>query len=177
MSDAPKLDELLKLYYADPRQLAEFTPVDSAEMPRVYQELLAHEHHMTVTVENHHGCLVDVEVLSAGQAGEYYIRKIVLRRQSDGRVVLFGIVRLQLAAVSEGVRAEILSQRLPLGRILIQHNVWRQIHLCQLYKVICAPELAEIFGCAAGTTTYGRRAMISMDHQPALQLLEIVSPE
>ena len=52
-------------------------------IPQPYRRLLAHHEHMTVSVETHHGCPVDVEVITAKQSGDYYSRKIVLHRQSD----------------------------------------------------------------------------------------------
>ena len=33
-------------------------------MPEPFSNLLAHEHHMTITVEEYHGDLVDVRVLA-----------------------------------------------------------------------------------------------------------------
>ena len=47
-----------------------------------------------------------------GPIGDYYSRKIVLHRQSDGRPVLFGIPRLNLRLVDDDVREEILSERI-----------------------------------------------------------------
>src|SRR5207245_1640093 len=58
-SDDPELETLCALFpSAD--SLASFTHVHAAEVPPPYHALLVHEHHMTVTVEAHHGDLVDV---------------------------------------------------------------------------------------------------------------------
>jgi hypothetical protein len=40
--------------------LGTFEPVAADEMPADYRALLAHDDHMTVTVEAFHKCLVDV---------------------------------------------------------------------------------------------------------------------
>ena len=43
------------------------------------------------------------------------VRKILLAKQSDGRIVQFGLVRIWLPYCSAEVRAEILAQKTPLG--------------------------------------------------------------
>ncbi|MCA9215870.1 MAG: hypothetical protein KDB27_22545 [Planctomycetales bacterium] len=173
----PNLDELVQLYYDDVSELAQFEAVDGSSMPPVYQKLLDHEHHMTVTVESHHGCPVDVEVLSYKTLGDSYIRKILLRRSTDHAVVQFGIVRLHVNCVSEPVRREIMSREIPLGRVLINRGVMRRVELSQLWRVVPGNELAGLFKLKAPTETYGRTAIIHCDGEPAIELLEIVSPE
>ena len=99
------------------------------ESPPVYRDLLVHTNHMTVTVEEHYGSLVDVQVLSTLVTQTHYARAIFLTRQSDGAAVLFGIPRVNFAYLDPQVRSEIESQSAPLGRILIKHNVLREIRL------------------------------------------------
>ena len=158
--------------------LRQRTRESSAEaLPEPYRRLLAHHEHMTVSVEKHHDCGVDVEVITAKQSGDYYSRKIILHRQSDRRVVLFGIPRLNLRLVDDDVRREILSENKPLGRVLIDHNVLREVQLASLYRVTPGPALCELFALAEPLATYGRTAFIYCDGYPAVELLEIVSPE
>jgi chorismate-pyruvate lyase len=173
----PALDHLAGLFYSQVAELGTFEEVLAEAVPEPYRRLLAHHEHMTVTVERHHGCKVDVEVLAAEQGGDYYWRKIVLHRQSDGRVVLFGIPRLNLRLVDEAVRREILSQKTPLGRVLIEHNVLREVQLASLYRITPGPELMRLMGLTEAKTLYGRTAFIYCDGFPAVELLEIVSPE
>ncbi len=71
-----------------------FVPPDAVPPP--YHDLLVHNHHMTVTVESHHGDLVDVRILARKLEGDSYTRKIVLALQGTGRVVQFGIARVHL---------------------------------------------------------------------------------
>jgi chorismate-pyruvate lyase len=173
----PALDHLGGLFYSELGELGSFEEVLAESMPEPYRSLLAHHEHMTVSVERHHKCAVDVQVLEAKQTGDYYSRKIVLHRQSDQRVVLFGIPRLNLRLVDDEVRREILSQNAPLGRVLIQHNVLREVQLASLYRVSPGPDLLKSFGLAQPQITYGRTAFIYCDGYPAVELLEIVSPE
>jgi chorismate-pyruvate lyase len=131
---------------------------------------------MTVTVEQFHGCRVDVDVLQV-QAGENdYARKILLRRQSDRAVVQFGIVHLRLSLLPDDVREIVKSQQVPLGRVLMEHDVMRQVELVQLWEIKPADELCEYFGCDAGVTTYGRTALIHVGDDAAVELLEIMAP-
>ncbi len=205
MAEAPpsvaELNELLALFYPSNQALGHLTPVTSQRCPAPYRAILDHEAHMTVTVEQRHRCAVDVQVLECYTSSldspsrgihecsadvdkpqrtanhTHYIRKILLRRQSDARVVLFGIVRLALHALQADVRDEILSQQIPLGRVLILHNVLRQVQLNALWHVECGGELSGLFGVQPGHITYGRTALIYCDGEPAVELLEIVAPE
>src|SRR3954470_1625610 len=102
----PALDHLTSLFYSELADLGTFEEVLAESVPEPYRGLLAHHDHMTVSVERHHGCPVDVEVLSSKRSGDYYARKIILRRQSDRRVVLFGVPRLNLRLVGEAVQRE-----------------------------------------------------------------------
>lgn len=172
-----ELDELIAIFYRDPSQLGQFVHCSSEELPAAYQAMLDHEQHMTVTVERRHDSPVDVQVLESRLTDSHYMRKILLRRQSDGRVVQYGIVRLALSALEPVVRDEIMAQKIPLGRVLILHNVLRQVQLNALWRVACGPELAQLFDLEVGQITYGRTALIYCNGEPAVELLEIVTPE
>jgi hypothetical protein len=91
-------------------------------------------------------------------------------------VVQLGIVRLHVGFLDPPVRDEIFAEQVPLGRILISHNVLRTVELCGLYRVECGDDLADIFGAAPGVPTYGRTALIHCNGEPAVELLEIVAP-
>jgi chorismate-pyruvate lyase len=177
VTPAPQLDELIELFYSEPSQLGVFELCSSDDCPNVYRQLLAHNAHMTVTVERRHGELVDVEVLRDSIVSHYYQREILLRKKSNSAVVQHGIVRLNLNTIDEEVGREILAKKIPLGRVLIEHNVMRQVQLSALWKVTCGPRLAGLFAVPASTVTYGRTAMIFLDDEPAIELLEIVAPE
>lgn len=168
---------LIGLFYPRLAELGSFSHCTTEECPAAYRSMLDHEKHMTVTVEHRHKDSVDVDVLACKQNETHYMRKILLRRQADRCVVLFGIVRLALGTLQPQVRDEILSQGIPLGRVLITHDVLRHVQLNALWRVACGPELAEWFGVPTGSTTYGRTALIYCDGKPAVELLEIVTPE
>lgn len=172
----PDLENLLDLFYKQSDALGAFEEVAEADLPEVYRGLLAHDKHMTVTVEAFHGCSVDVEVLDTHITNTHYARKILLTRQSDGAVVQYGIVRLNLDYLGEEARREIESQQTPLGRVLIKHNVLRTVRLLALWKIRPGEELRKLFGLAEPSTCYGRTALIYCNGIPAVELLEIVTP-
>ncbi|TWT39564.1 hypothetical protein [Blastopirellula retiformator] len=172
----PDLDELVRLFYDNPSELADFVEVSAAETPEPFKELLAHDHHMTVTVERFHQSPVDVEVLKTDTDGQAYSRKILLSKQTDGKVVQFGIVRLHCTHLGEVVEREIKSEKIPVGRVLINHNVLRQVQLTSLWRVTPGEELCELLSLTPGEVIYGRTALIFCDGEPAVELLEIVTP-
>ncbi|MEX0938645.1 MAG: hypothetical protein WDZ59_12360 [Pirellulales bacterium] len=170
------LPTLAKLFYASPDQLGTFERVAAEAMPRRFRELLAHDNHMTVTVESFHDSPVDVQVLEKQISPKAYARKILLTRQSDGSVVQYGIMRVLKAHLSEAVRRDIESEAVPLGRILIEHNLLRQVELVALWKVTPGDELQQLLLMEPEDITYGRTALIHVAGEPAVQLLEIVTP-
>jgi len=169
-----ELDSLLGIFFEDPSSLAGFTEVTADQIPEPFQALLNHDAHMTVTVEKYHSSQVDVQVLQTEKAGATYAREILLSRQTDQQVVQYGIVRLNFEHLGKHVQQEIESQQVPLGRVLIDHDVMRQVKLLSLYEVKPGPALVEALRIEAAATCFGRTAMIFCDDQPAIELLEIV---
>jgi hypothetical protein len=144
--------------------------------PEPYHRMLVHEHHMTVSMESYHNCSVEVDVLASRLVGSLYLRKIVLRKAGTDTAVQFGYVRFNLDFVTLPVREEILQERTPLGRILIQHNVLRHVDLGAILKFTAGPGLAAALRMPLGATTYGRLATIFCNGSPAIDLLEISAP-
>ena len=77
----PELQALANLFYKDLDELGQFEEVAAADMPADFQKLLDHDEHMTVTVEAHHGCPVDVSVVDIHKTPTHYSRKILLARR------------------------------------------------------------------------------------------------
>jgi chorismate-pyruvate lyase len=178
-SDDSRVDirELLDEFYGAPvghSQLGQFEPVESAPAP--YDSLLDHHKHMTVTVESHYAQKVDVHVHRCERNGEWYAREITLVTAESRRIVQYGIVRLKTTSLDPEVWQQIESQQVPLGRVLIQHNVLREVQLCGLWRVQAGPSLAGLMHLRIGDVLYGRTALIYCDGAPAIELLEIVAP-
>lgn len=177
-SSGPKLLDLLALF-PPVDYIRAYEYVDANDVPEPYHKLLVHEHHMTVTVEQHHGSLVDVRILQCQRLheGDSYARKILLTLQSTGKVVQFGLVRIRFEYCSAEVRDRIVAGQTPLGRVLIEHNVLRRIEPTAFLRVLPGPAMMQWFGLKTPKPTYGRLALIHCDGKPAVELLEIVAPE
>lgn len=175
-----KIETLLSEFYDPATGFEPFGQCSSAvELPSPYNKLLNHHAHMTVTVESHHGDRVDVDVhrhhRRQDSQGDWYVREITLKTHTSGKVVQYGIVRLNVNALDRNVWERIESQETPLGRVLIEHNVLREVALCELWEIKAGPALAEFLGSEPGDTLYGRTALIYCDGEPAIELLEVVS--
>jgi chorismate-pyruvate lyase len=173
----PDLDELVGCFYQTPAMLGVFQEVPPTEVPPVYRRLLEHDQHMTVTLEAFHGCPVEVELIHRHITSSHYTRNTLLRRASDGRVVQFGIARLRFACLPRRVREEIEAAETPMGRILIQHNMLREVQLTGLWRLMPGPQLIRLFGLDEPKPAYGRTALIFCDGEPAVQVLEVMPPD
>ena len=172
----PELRALANLFYLSLDELGEFSEVSAEELSEAPRQLLWHDQHMTVTVEAHHGCSIDVRVLNTHVTPTHYSRRILLTRHSDSKVVQFGIVRLSTGFLGAELREEIESQHTPLGRILIEHNVLRHVRPLSLWSIVPGPDLQDQFGLSNCETCHGRTALIYCNGLPAVELLEIVAP-
>ncbi len=178
MSAAPGSEpDLLSLFPPAAGYIHSALLVPGSQVPEPYRSLLVHEHHMTVTVEAHHGGPVDVVVLDRRDQGESYSRMILLALRGTGKIVQFGLVRIHFSFVSPVVREEIRSEKTPLGRILIKHNVLRRIQPIGFLRVVPGNDMVQWFGLQAPEPTYGRLAVLFCDGTPAIEVLEIVAPE
>ncbi len=172
---AVELEFLTRLFYPSLDVLGQFEEINEDDLPPVYGRLLAHDQHMTVTVESYHGCPVDVRVLRACRTPTHYQRNSLLTRHTDGQVVLFAILRAAVSLLAPEVRQELESENTPLGRILIQRNVLRNVRLMSLWKVEPADQLREFFRFDPPEVCYGRTALLYCDAVPVMELLEIVA--
>jgi chorismate-pyruvate lyase len=175
LTTTPTLEHLYNLF-PDSADRPQAIIVSPGEVPQPYHRLLVHTHHMTVTVEEYYRSPVDVQVLACRRSGNEYSRKILLKTRSTGRVVQFGLVRIDLGVCPEPVRREILEGRTPLGRVLIQHDMLRRIEPVGYLRVSLAAEMARWFGVAPGATSYGRLGVIYTGDRPAVEVLEILTP-
>jgi chorismate-pyruvate lyase len=175
LTHAPTFDHLYRLFPDSPdRPAAEGVPADA--VPEPYHRLLVHTHHMTVTVEDFYGGPVDVRVMACRRDGDEYARKIVLALHEGGRVVQFGLVRIDLGVCPPAVRDAIVEGKTPLGRVLIQHDMLRRIEPVAYLKVRLSAGMADWFGVATGADTYGRLGVIYTGDRPAVEVLEILAP-
>jgi hypothetical protein len=180
LSDSPVTESaLLELCRPFVNGTPNFNPqcvvVQPDEIPFPQDQLLVHHDHMTVELQRHHGSPVEVHVLDEHLGGDLYTRKISLTPNGSGKVVEWGIVRLDFRYMAPAVRDEILRKELPLGAILIKHDVLRRIKPRFFLRFPPGGPVLGLFG--DGQTTqpaYGRIGTIYCNDEPAIELLEIV---
>ena len=175
--------------------------IDSKDIPAPFYSLLAHHSHMTVAMEAFHGHSVSLDVVSvapdetAGQTS--YTREILLRspifndkafgvpsrsgknQKKTNRVVQYGIVRINTDRLPQEVVARIEEGDIPLGRILIEADLHREVRCVCVFEVMPGPYFGELcLGSEkqAVPRTFGRFATISISEQPVIELFEVVVP-
>jgi chorismate-pyruvate lyase len=172
-----RAERLVRLFCPNVAAFGTITAVDVGDLSAVDRQLLDHRSHMTVTMERHHACRLDVRVVSEQQAAEgggaRYAREILLVRP-DGGVVQYGIVRIDLAAVDAATAAAIRRAAEPLGRILINAGLLCDVQRVSLLRIEPGPHLGGII--AERKPLSGRVAEILVGGQPAIELLEVVVP-
>jgi len=157
---------------------AECAVVQPEEIPHPDDQLLVHHEHMTVKLEWFHRSPVNVHVQEEhlDAAGELYTRKIFLTpRAAPQTPVEWGIVRLDFRYMDDAVRDEILAKQLPLGAVLIKHNVHRRIKPRFFLRFPPGGPVLRLFGASESRAVYGRLGTIYCDEEPAIELLEIVT--
>jgi chorismate-pyruvate lyase len=169
----PSAARLATLFYASLDELGHFTPATVDALPADYRVLLAHHDHMTVALEAFHDSLMSVRALAEWRDDASYARCSLLSRQTDSSVVQFGIMRIWLADLPQAAQDEIAGKRAPLGRVLIRHNLLREVELITLWQIVPGPVLKQHLQLTSDTPIYGRTAQILVDERPTVQLLEI----
>jgi hypothetical protein len=155
---------------------SQVTIVPPSWIPAPHHQMLVHHHHMTVTVEEHYRQSVNVKVLASRRIGDSYGRETLLETAESKRIVQFGAARIDLSCCSAPVREAILREDVPLGRVLIEHNVLRRIEPTAFLQITPGPKLADWFGLSRPETCHGRLGVIFCDDRPAIAVLEILSP-
>jgi len=149
-------------------------PVPPATLPGAFQSLLVHNNHMTTTLKEFYATPVELRVLTQRLDGDHYCREILLVLRDTDCVVEYGVMNFHLGYASEEVRRVVLERKMPLGDVLIQHNVLRRIEPACFLTVEKDSEITRRFGMPEPTEAFGRLGTIYYDEKPAIELLEVV---
>jgi hypothetical protein len=159
--------------FCDPAGFGCLRGVSAGMVPEPARLLLDHSSHMTAAMERVHGS-VNLRVVAIASSGPY-AREIVLENKA-GRPVQYGIVRIDLTALDKDIAEQIRAARRPLGRILIDGGVLREVHDVALLAIAPGTHLRGVLGRPEGAETlYGRVAEIALNGRKAVELLEIVA--
>jgi len=154
---------------------ADLEPVAAAALPSPWASLLDHRAHMTAVVEAHHGAPVAVQVLQRRHDAAAYAREILLSLPS-GRVVQYAVVVIALDRCPPPVRAQILAEREPLGRVLQALSPDLRVEPVGFVRVRVPAALAAPFAVAVGTVAWGRLVRIHHGADCLIEGLEVLAP-
>jgi hypothetical protein len=149
-------------------------PIQPDDIPSPYRSLLVHERDMTLTLEAHFGGRVVLRPLSTYQRGAWYYRRVLLAQEYSGRPVEMGAIRIRLAAFSPEVRAEILRNAVPLGRILRDGGVDFKSKAKVFLAVTPNPEMMGVFWMREPRTLYGRQTEVLLAGKRIGDIVEVL---
>jgi hypothetical protein len=131
--------------------------VSPRDIPFPYRTLLVHENDMTLTLERHFGGPVMLRTLSTTTNGGWYLRRVLLVQAYSGRPVEMGAIRLRLNAFKPRLRAQILRNEVPFGRLLRDAGIDFRSHPRVFLEVEPNPEMMGVFWMREPRTLYGRQ--------------------
>ena len=145
------------------------------ELPADYRTLLAHHDHMTVALEAFTTAWSPSRRWPNG-SDEASLRPLQRAESPVGRRdrTIRNHADLAGRPAARPRRRRSPSKKAPLGRVLIDHNVLREVELITLWQIAPGPVLQQHLQLTDDTPIYGRSAQILVDERPTVQLLEIV---
>ena len=141
------------------------------EIPLPYRSLLVHDDDMTLTLERHFGDRVVLRPLSTFSSGGSYFRRVLLVQAYSGRPVEMGAIRMKLDGFNQRLRAKILKNEVPLGRILRDGRFKYTNQVKGFLAITPNPEMMGVFWMRECRILYGRRTEI---HHHDIKLGDIV---
>ena len=167
--------EVLDVVYAqagiDAPRVREVAP---ARIPLPYRSLLVHERDMTLTLEAHFGGRVSLPPLSTFRAQHSYYRRVLLVQEYSARPVEMGAIRIRLDAFSARVRADILRNEVPLGRILRDGGVDFLSRPKVFLSITPNPEMMGVFWMREPRTLYGRQTEVLLGGRRIGDIVEVL---
>ena len=127
------------------------------KIPPPYRSLLVHEDSMTATLEHHFGGPLGLRTLSTRMSAAGYFRRVLLVRADTGHPVAMGAARVTLGAFPPRVRARILDNDVPLGRLLHGEGIDYVSRPQAFLAVTPNAEMMGVFWMRRPQTLFGRR--------------------
>ena len=143
-------------------------------IPPPYHQLLVHESEMTATLERYFAGALSVRVLSTFSRGHSYFRHVLLVVERTGRPVAMGAVRIRLDGFTAAVRARILGEQVPLGRVLSEAGLAYKSAPKVFLEVTPHGEMMGVFWMSQPQTLYGRRTDLTLGADRIGDIVEIL---
>jgi chorismate-pyruvate lyase len=149
-------------------------PTTAERIPSPCRNLLVQQSGMTSALERHFGGAIAVRVLTSYTRGRWYFRRVLLVLQESGRPVAMGAARLNLDFFSARVRARILSEQVPLGRIFVEAEVQYHSRPTAFVQVTPTADMMGFFWMRDMQTLYGRRTQVTVHGKRVGDIVEIL---
>jgi len=150
--------------------------ISVASIPPPYRDLLVHEESMTATLEHHFADVMDLRTLATLRNPEGYFRRVLLVVERTGRPVAMGAVRVTLAAFAPKVRARILENDEPLGRVLHSAGIDYVSRPSALLAITPNTDMMGAFWMRNRDTLYGRRTEMLLRGKRIGDIVEVLAP-
>jgi hypothetical protein len=148
--------------------------IAAGRIPSPYRSLLVHERDMTLTLEAHVGGRVTLRALGTFHDGASYFRRVLLVHERTARPVEMGAIRIDLDAFAPRIRAAILRNRVPLGRVLRDGGVDYRSRPRAFLSVTPNSEMMGVFWMREPHTLYGRRSEMSVGGRKIGDIVEVL---
>ena len=148
--------------------------VTPEQIPAPYRSMLVHDDDMTSTLEHHYGGQVVLRALSTFSRGAWYFRRVLLVQEYSGRPVEMGAIRIKLDAFKTRLKAAILKNEVPLGRLLAEGRFNYASHVKDYIAMTPNPEMMGVFWMREPRTLYGRRTEIMHASRKVGDIVEVL---
>lgn len=150
--------------------------VTPEEVPQPMRELLHHNKHMTLTLEAFLKMKVSLVMLQSAVTEFTMVREILLQGSENALPVQYAVAKVYLDTLDAAVRADIIQADIPIGHVLVKHDVQREVHCDSLHTVTLCDALSTKLGFSRGFIFFGRKAHILCNGKRAIDLLEVILP-
>ena len=144
------------------------------DIPTPYRSLLVHERDMTLTLEAHFGGRVALRALSTFSKGRSYFRRVLLVQEYSGRPVEMGAIRIDTSVFEPKLRARILRNQIPLGRLLRDGGVDYRSQPRVFLAVTPHSEMMGVFWMRESRTLWGRQTEVTLAGKKIGDIVEIL---
>jgi hypothetical protein len=168
----------LNVFYAQyGREMPQITPVFPRQMPEPYRGLLAHHRNMTPTLEAYHRSPLFVERLHVLPGDAETTREIILRTETDEKVVEYGASRIFFPGLTSKAIGLVEDGRLPLGTVLLSCDCRHTVEPSGFFKIKPTPFFVDLLGASPSVSLYGRRnQLVALDGTLLAEVCEVLPP-
>jgi hypothetical protein len=129
---------------------------------------------MTMTLEQYFGGRISLRVLSTFFRKAWYFRRVLLVQEYSGRPVEMGAIRMELDVFSRRVRKQILSNEIPLGRLLRDARLDFKSQAKVFLAITPNSEMMGVFWMREPRTLYGRQTEVLYRGQHVGDIVEVL---